>query len=81
MTLSPGSGRSLEDLESAVERLLAAYRQEKARARELAIQVAELEARLARAPAALDALQDENRRLRRNAAVAAARIEEILERL
>lgn len=79
--MTPPPGRMLEDLESAVERLLAAYRREKARTRDLTIQVAELEARLARAPAALDDLQDENRRLRRNAAVAAARLEEILERL
>lgn len=81
MTSPQGPGRMLEDLEGAVDRLLDAYRKEKARARELAIQVAELEARLARAPAGLDDLQDENRRLRRNASVAAARLEEILERL
>ncbi len=81
---SPGGappGGALEELETAVDRLLAAYRNEKKRTRDLLIQVAELEARLARSPEALGELQEENRRLRRNAAIAAARVEDLMGRL
>lgn len=81
VTSGTPAGGLLEELEAAVERLLVAYRDEKGRTRELMIQVADLEARLARSPAALGELQDANRRLRRNAAVAAAKVEDLMNRL
>lgn len=72
---------SFEDLEAAIDRLISALQTERHRSRELAIQMADLEARLARSPAALVSLEEENRCLRRNAAVAAAKVQDLLERL
>jgi chromosome segregation ATPase len=73
--------RTIDDLEAAVNRLLDALVREREKNRELRIRMAEMEAKLGREPEALDALREENRRLKRNTHVAAEKIEELLNRL
>lgn len=71
----------VDDLEEAVERLIAALEIERAKAKNLGITVAEHNARWERGPEELESLRRENAKLRRNASVAAEKIEELLKRL
>jgi len=71
----------IDRIETGVERLLAALAAERKKAKDRAIKVAELEARLARPSAELETLRTENERLRRNAAVAAEKIESLMKKL
>lgn len=75
------SVKALDKLEAAVERLLAALAAERARSRDLAIRVAELEAEMCREPDSVEKLREENRRLRRNAELAAEKLTELVNRL
>lgn len=71
----------IDRIEAGVERLLAALAAERRKAKEEAIKAAELEARLARPSPELETLRSENERLRRNAALAAEKIEALMKRL
>jgi hypothetical protein len=73
--------RTIDDLEVAVNRLIESLARERDKNRELRIRMADMEARLGREPEALDALREENRRLKRNTHVAAEKIEELMNRL
>lgn len=72
---------NLDDLENAVDRLIAALVSERAKKKELLIRIAEQEARMEKEPLAVEELRKENMRLKRNCAVAAEKIEELLARM
>ncbi len=71
----------IDSLERAVTALIDAYQKEKEFNKELRVRIAELEAIVSREPDKMEALKGENRKLRRNAELAAQKIEELLERL
>jgi FtsZ-binding cell division protein ZapB len=71
----------IDRIEAGVERLLASLAAERKKAKDWAIKAAELEARLARPSTEIEALRIENERLRRNATVAAEKIESLMKRL
>lgn len=71
----------IERIERGVDRLIEALTAERRKSRELALAIAELEARLARPSAEVEGLKAENDRLRRNATVAAEKIQALMERL
>lgn len=71
----------LDDIDKAVDRLIVALENERAKSRKLELELAEERARLARSPEGLDDLSRENERLRRNAQVAAEKIESLIGRL
>lgn len=72
---------TLDELEVAIDRLIGALAEERRKTRDLTAQVNDLQLQLARGPKGLEALTEENRRLRRNMTLAAEKVEEVIKRL
>lgn len=69
------------DLEARIDLLIQALEKERETTRTLKDRVSELELELSRRPRDVEALQEENRKLRRNTKIAAEKIEEIIEKI
>lgn len=72
---------TLDELEIAIDRLIGALADERKKTRDLTAQVNDLQLQLARGPRGMEALAEENRRLRRNMTLAAEKVEEVIKKL